>query len=129
MRRLVSAALFVLAGAAHAELVATGFYKITSSDMLVAELSDQQRPSESTEPSQCEKEGKRMVLASVGDMRTFPRIIPYASGCWHFTDDSIILELRTLRDRKPLTLRMPLADFDTTPKFTRWADYRLKVAR
>jgi hypothetical protein len=58
-----------------------------------------------------------------------PRTVPYASGCWHFAGEPIILELRTLREGRPITLRVPVADFNTTPKFTRWTDYRLNSAK
>lgn len=121
--------LLLAAGNARSELIANGFYKINRTDVLVTALSDQQRPSSTAVRNavSCANEGKRMVLASVGNMRLGPRTIPYASGCWHFTGSVVMLELVTLDEGRQITLRMPLSDFDTTPKFTRWTDYGISL--
>ena len=121
--RLAAALLALTAAGAHAGLVATGFHQLNRTDVLVAELSDQARPAVATKTSLCESQGKRMALASVGSAQIAPRTIPYASGCWYFEAGAVVLELRTLRERQPFTLHMPIEEFDTASAFTRWTDY------
>lgn len=108
---------------AHAELIAFYQQALNKQDGIIVELSNLQRGLAQKEVSICEKQGMRMAFISATNVSISPETVPYASGCWHYSNGNVVISAETLRDRKTISLSFAAKRFTTTPEFSRWQDY------
>lgn len=121
--KFISFILAVFSNFAHAELVASYQQALNKQDGYIVQLSGLQRGTAQKEKSICEEKGMRMAFISVTNVMIFPRTISYAGGCWYYSNNSIVVSAKTLRENLDLNLSLPAKEFKTTPDFSSWKDY------
>ena len=58
-----------------------------------------------------------MQIAAAG---YYPRMLPYASGCWYVKSNLIYIEAKTLEDNRFFSAKYSVGKFKTMPGFTSW---------
>lgn len=124
MNKLIATILSVLVAcsAAKADLVAIYQVSLDKLNGLDIMLSDTTRAGVETEPSKCEKQGKRRVVM-FSTYRPVRGGSLFASGCWFHKNGRVFIETTAIEDKSPFNVDFAASKFTTQSSFVGWDAY------
>lgn len=128
MKKIVHSTTFALSllalfSPAQAELLGVYIHEVNRSLALEISLSDATKAEVEVGPSECEKKGMWRVFMQVAADGYYPRMLPYASGCWYAKDKRIWIEATTFEKPSSLKVNYSASSFKTMDRFKGWSAY------
>lgn len=122
-KNIFTAILLLMYPIAKADLVGVYLHEVDKTLVLDISLSNTTKAEVETGPSECEKKGMWRVFMQIAAAGYYPRMLPYASGCWYVKSNLIYIEAKTIEDNRFFSVRYPVEKFKTMPGFTTWGNF------